>query len=125
MNTHLSKRLTAAGVPAERDPRWARVLARDRSADGTFWYSVATTGVYCRPSCPSRAANPKNVRFHDSLAEAEAAGLRACKRCRPDQLSADLRNADLVARICRLIEQAEEVPPLPVLARAANLSTHY
>ncbi|WP_302480090.1 Ada metal-binding domain-containing protein, partial [Sphingomonas bacterium] len=49
------------------DPRWARVLARDRAADGRFWYSVATTGVYCRPSCPSRAANPRNVALHDSL----------------------------------------------------------
>jgi Metal binding domain of Ada len=57
--------------PAElgvaNDPRWARVLARDRTADGVFWYSVATTGVYCRPSCPSRAANPINVQLHDTL----------------------------------------------------------
>src|SRR5712671_6157379 len=50
------------------DPRWARVLERDRTADGLFWYSVATTGVYCRPSCPSRAANPKNVQMHVTLA---------------------------------------------------------
>jgi Metal binding domain of Ada len=57
--------------PAElgvaNDPRWARVLVRDRTADGVFWYSVATTGVYCRPSCPSRAANPINVQLHDTL----------------------------------------------------------
>jgi AraC family transcriptional regulator of adaptative response/methylated-DNA-[protein]-cysteine methyltransferase len=53
------------------DPRWARIVARDKRADGRFWYSVLTTGVYCRPSCPSRAANPKNVRLHATLAEAK------------------------------------------------------
>src|SRR6478672_3307347 len=52
-------------LPVADDPRWARVLARDRTADGQFWYSVTTTGVYCRPSCPSRTANPKNVTLHD------------------------------------------------------------
>jgi AraC family transcriptional regulator, regulatory protein of adaptative response / methylated-DNA-[protein]-cysteine methyltransferase len=80
----------------EVDPRWARVLARDRSADGQFWYSVATTGVYCRPSCPSRAANPGNVGLHGSLAEAKATGFRPCKRCNPDGPSADVENAAIV-----------------------------
>jgi len=50
-----------------QDPRWTQVLARDRSADGKFWYSVKTTGIYCRPSCPSRNANPNNVTLHDTL----------------------------------------------------------
>ena len=109
----------------ERDPRWACVAARDRSVDGTFWYSVATTGIYCRPSCPSRTANPKNVRFHDSIAAAEAAGFVACKRCKPNQASTDVRNARTVACICRLIEQAEDAPPLAELAEAAGLSTTY
>jgi AraC family transcriptional regulator of adaptative response/methylated-DNA-[protein]-cysteine methyltransferase len=109
----------------EADPRWARVLARDRSADGQFWYSVATTGVYCRPSCPSRAANPGNVALHSSLAEAKATGFRPCKRCNPDGPSADVENAAIVARACRLIEQSEEVPSLTGLAKAANLSTGY
>jgi AraC family transcriptional regulator, regulatory protein of adaptative response / methylated-DNA-[protein]-cysteine methyltransferase len=109
----------------ELDPRWARVVARDRSADGSFWYSVETTGVYCRPSCPSRTANPKNVRFHISVADAAAAGFRACKRCRPDQPLADGQNARTVARICRMIEQAGEIPPLADLARAAGLSPGY
>lgn len=110
---------------AELDPRWRRVVARDSSADGTFWYSVATTGIYCRPSCPSRTANPRNVRFHDTIAEAEAAGFRACKRCKPSQPSSDVQNAETVARICRLIEQAEEAPPLGELAKAAGLSPGY
>ena len=109
----------------EADPRWIRVLARDRSADGQFWYAVATTGVYCRPSCPSRAANPRNVSLHGSLAEAKATGFRPCKRCNPDGPSADIENAAIVAKACRLIEQSEEVPSLTGLAKAANLSTSH
>jgi AraC family transcriptional regulator of adaptative response/methylated-DNA-[protein]-cysteine methyltransferase len=112
-------------IAAELDPRWSHVVARDGSADETFWYSVATTGIYCRPSCPSRTANPKNVHFHDTIAETEAAGFRACKRCKPNQSSLEVQNAGRIARICRLIEQAEEIPPLAELAEAAGLSPGY
>ena len=87
-----------AEISVADDPRWARVVARDRLADGQFWYSVMTTGVYCRPSCPSRTANPKNVQLHDTLEAAKATGFRACKRCNPDGLSADRENAAIVAR---------------------------
>ena len=71
----------------ERDPRWAAVVARSTAADGTFFYSVKTTGVYCRPSCAARQARPENVRFHATRDEAERAGFRPCKRCKPDQPS--------------------------------------
>ena len=107
------------------DPRWAQVIARDRFADGRFWYSVATTGVYCRPSCPSRTANSRNVAFHDTIDAARAAGFRPCKRCRPDDTSADAERVALVTRACRLIEQAEEVPSLDRLAAALNRSPGY
>jgi AraC family transcriptional regulator of adaptative response/methylated-DNA-[protein]-cysteine methyltransferase len=70
------------------DPRWASVVARDAAADGTFFYSVETTGVYCQPSCPARLANPENVRFHPTRDSAEAAGYRPCRRCRPDRAKA-------------------------------------
>jgi AraC family transcriptional regulator of adaptative response/methylated-DNA-[protein]-cysteine methyltransferase len=116
---------TVEKAAAEVDPRWARILARDRSADGQFWYSVATTGVYCRPSCPSRTANPRNVGLHGSLAEAKATGFRPCKRCSPDGPSADVENAAIVAKACRLIEGSEEVPSLTGLAKAVGLSTGY
>jgi AraC family transcriptional regulator of adaptative response/methylated-DNA-[protein]-cysteine methyltransferase len=72
-----------AELPTEQDPRWSAVVARDRTADGAFYYSVKTTGVYCRPSCAARLAHPKNVRFHLTRADAERAGFRACKRCKP------------------------------------------
>src|SRR6267378_1225232 len=107
------------------DPRWARVLARDRTADGTFWYSVATTGVYCRPSCPSRAANPKNVQMHVTLADAKATGFRPCKRCHPDGPSIDAENVAIVARACRLIQEREEEPSLNALAKAVGRSASY
>ena len=111
--------------PAAVDSRWARVLARDKTADGEFWYSVATTGVYCRPSCPSRAANPKNVVLHDTLEAARAMGFRACKRCNPDGPSLDTENAAIVAKACHLIEQSEEIPSLTELADAVGLSSGY
>jgi AraC family transcriptional regulator of adaptative response/methylated-DNA-[protein]-cysteine methyltransferase len=107
------------------DPRWARVVARDKAADGQFWYSVATTGIYCRPSCPSRTANPKNVQFHDTLESARATGFRPCKRCNPEGKSLESENAALVARACRLIEENEEEPPLEELADALGRSPSY
>lgn len=66
------------------DARWQAVVGRDRSADGAFWYGVVTTGIYCRPHCPSRPKR-ENVRFFATQAAAHAAGLRPCRRCRPDQ----------------------------------------
>ena len=107
------------------DPRWARVMARDKQADGAFWYSVRTTGIYCRPSCPSRTANPGNVTLHDSLAAARATGARPCRRCNPEGSSAEAENAALVARACRLIETVEAAPSLADLAEAVELSPGY
>jgi AraC family transcriptional regulator, regulatory protein of adaptative response / methylated-DNA-[protein]-cysteine methyltransferase len=109
-------------IATENDPRWAQVVSRDRSADGTFWYSVQTTGVYCRPSCPSRTANPKNVAFYNDLKSAKATGFRACKRCHPDGASQSAQQAALVAKACRLIEQSEEPIPLAGLAKTVGLS---
>lgn len=107
------------------DPRWAAVLARDANADGEFFYSVATTGVYCRPSCGARAPRPENVAFHATAAVAERAGFRACKRCRPDQRSQAQRQAELIATLCRFIDEADRTPTLAELAQRAELSPHH
>jgi AraC family transcriptional regulator of adaptative response/methylated-DNA-[protein]-cysteine methyltransferase len=104
------------------DVRWERIVSRDKTADGEFWYSVSTTGVYCRPSCPSRVANPVNVQLHDALDDARATGFRPCKRCNPDGLSIEAENAALVTKACRIIEASEEVPSLPQLADAIGRS---
>jgi AraC family transcriptional regulator of adaptative response/methylated-DNA-[protein]-cysteine methyltransferase len=110
---------------AADDPRWARIVARDKSADGSFWYSVSTTGIYCRPSCPSRLANPKNVQLHDTLRSAKATGFRPCRRCNPAGLSIEAENAALVAKACRIIEESEEEPSLEELAAAVGRSSSY
>ena len=112
-------------VPILSDPRWMRIVTRDRTGDGLFWYTVATTGIYCRPSCPSRAANPANVTIHDSLASARATGARPCRRCNPEGSGVDAGNAAIVERACRTIEHAERMPGLAALADAAGLSPSY
>ena len=104
---------------------WDAVIARDRSFDDAFVYSVATTGVYCRPSCAARRPNRRNVAFYSSCAQAEAAGFRACKRCRPDRPSLQNQYATVVIEACRLIETAEEPPSLAQLAEAAGLSVFH
>ena len=109
-------------APAPEEARWEAVLARDTAFDGDFYYSVATTGVYCRPSCPARRPKRAHVGFHDTAASAEAAGFRPCKRCKPDQPSALARHEAKVVQACRLIEAAEAPPSLQALADAAGLS---
>lgn len=104
------------------DPRWAALEARDPRADGRFVYSVRTTGVYCRPSCPSRRARPENIAFHASALDAERAGFRPCKRCRPERQSSAQAQAAKVAGLCRFIEAAEQPPTLKQLARQAGWS---
>ena len=121
----LRKERAYADVTTSHDPRWARVMARDRTADGAFFYSVATTGVYCRPSCAARLANPKNVAFHPTAADAEAAGFRPCKRCKPEQPPMAEQYAATVAHACRTIEAADNAPTLAQLARTAGLSTFH
>lgn len=121
-STAVSRAMNSLPFDASADPRWAAVVARDREADGRFYYSVRTTGVYCRPSCGARLARPENVRFHATPAEAEKDGFRPCKRCRPDQAGAQSREADLIAAACRRIDQADSPPTLAELACAAKLS---
>jgi AraC family transcriptional regulator of adaptative response/methylated-DNA-[protein]-cysteine methyltransferase len=104
------------------EERWAAVVRRDKSADGLFYYSVRTTGVYCRPSCASRPALRKNVHFHASCEAAEQAGFRACKRCRPNATGLAGQHAAAVARACRLMETAVEMPNLDMLAATAGMS---
>ncbi len=123
MNTITKTEFLAAATVS--DPRWAAVVARDKAADGGFFYSVKTTGVYCKPSCAARPARPENVAFHASTADAARAGFRPCKRCKPDQASQKEQHAAKVAEVCRFIEGAEQVPTLDQLARQAGLSAYH
>jgi AraC family transcriptional regulator of adaptative response/methylated-DNA-[protein]-cysteine methyltransferase len=109
----------------EGDPRWASVVARDPKVDGTFYYSVKSTGVYCRPSCAARLARPENVSFHTTWEDAEKAGLRPCKRCKPKHASLVKQYAAKVTKACRLIEESEKAPSLEELANYAGMSTYH
>jgi AraC family transcriptional regulator of adaptative response/methylated-DNA-[protein]-cysteine methyltransferase len=104
------------------EERWAAVQQRDAGADGEFYYAVRTTGVYCRPSCPSRHALRANISFHATAQEAEQAGFRPCLRCKPNLPPLAERQAALVAQMCRLIEEAETEPDLASLAEASGIS---
>ncbi len=107
------------------ETHWAALMARDAEADGEFVYAVITTGVYCRPSCPSRRPLRKNVRTFALPAEAEAAGFRPCKRCRPKELSSQQRSALAVEAACRTIEHSDAPPSLASLAQDAGLSPYH
>src|ERR1700751_3909557 len=125
MTTTLVSKKTHPVPSVADDPRWARIVARDHTADGHLWYSVMTTGVFCRPSCPSRLANPKNVRLHESVAAAEAAGFRPCRRCNPSGISIGGGNDAIVAKAWKLIDQASEPLSLAQIAESVELSPHY
>jgi AraC family transcriptional regulator, regulatory protein of adaptative response / methylated-DNA-[protein]-cysteine methyltransferase len=118
----LSAKNIELAAATERDPRWASVVARSSAADGTFFYSVKTTGVYCRPSCAARIARPENVCFHLTREGAENAGFRPCKRCKPDQPSLIEQHAAMVTEACRLIESSESMPTLEELANHSGVS---
>ena len=91
------------------DNRWQAVLARDASQDGTFVFAVSSTGVYCRPSCPSRRPRRENVTFFNKPDEAEKAGFRACLRCRPKAIGGN-HQTEMVKAVCRYIEQHLDEP---------------
>jgi len=101
------------------------VRERDAGFDGKFFYAVKTTGVYCRPSCGARQPKSENVLFFTTRVSAEAAGFRACKRCKPDQEPLAERQAAIVANACRQIEAASNPPSLSKLANTAGVSEHH
>lgn len=113
------------GNESADEDRWLAVVDRSVVADGTFVYSVRTTGVYCRPSCVSRQAKRQNVDFYGTSAEAEKAGYRPCERCRPHEPPVAERRAQLVAEGCRLIEQSDGRVTLVALAKNAATSPRH
>ena len=127
MSRMLSPASSAPRAPGSAldDARWTAVMARDAAFDGRFFYSVATTGIYCRPSCPARSPKRGHVRFHDSAREAEAAGFRPCKRCKPGAPPLIEQHAAKVREACRLIETADETPSLDDLAASVGLSPYH
>jgi len=123
--TPTHERLRAPQGATSDAVKWAAVVARDARFDGSFYFSVASTGVYCRPSCAARRPKRKNVRFHATCTEAEAAGFRPCRRCKPHAPALHDEYAGKVAHACRLIEAADEALTLCALAAAVGLSPYH
>ena len=114
--------MKASDPSVTADPRWRQVVER-KGAD--FVYAVRSTGIYCRPSCPSRRPKPENVAFYDGPDQAGAAGFRPCLRCHPQGPSTGEANAALIGAACRRIEAAEEPLALKDLAAEIGLSPFY
>lgn len=106
----------------DADTARAAFMRRDRSWDGRIFGAVTTTRIYCKPSCPARRPKREHVVFYSTAEEARAAGYRACRRCRPDEVG---RDRSAVARAVELIEQAEEPPRLAELAAAVGYAPHH
>lgn len=107
------------------DAKWDAVVHNNSNADGTFYYAVMTTGVYCRPSCSSRLPNRANVEYFTSCKEAEIAGYRACKRCTPSAKSKALEIEQKIIRACRIVENSETHLKLDELAARVDLSSYH
>lgn len=107
---------------ASDDQRWQAICERDKSADGSFFIGVTTTGIFCRPGCPARTPNRKNIIFLDSVQQALKVGFRACKRCRPCEENAESELMNKLNKVRSIIENAETEPNLETLASAVKLS---
>ncbi|HUF61672.1 MAG TPA: bifunctional DNA-binding transcriptional regulator/O6-methylguanine-DNA methyltransferase Ada [Verrucomicrobiales bacterium] len=104
------------------EERWITVQRRE---PGAFVYAVRTTGVFCRPGCPSRLPRREHVRFFDHCDAAAKAGFRPCKRCQPDGPGLAALHAETVARACRILQRAEPPPKLLELAQAVGMSPYH
>lgn len=126
MKSKSAKQPASARNPyADDTRRWNAIVNRDGNADGKFFYSVKTTGVYCRPSCAARLARRENVQFHLSCAAAEQAGYRPCKRCQPNGASLAQLYAETVAKACHIIKTADDAPALATLAQSVGMSPYH
>jgi AraC family transcriptional regulator, regulatory protein of adaptative response / methylated-DNA-[protein]-cysteine methyltransferase len=122
----MQHRLVDMAIPSGLDMRWKALASRDGAADGTFVYAVTSTGIYCRPSCPSRRPRADRVRFFDTTTDARQAGFRACKRCRPDTVGLVQPGIDAVRLASAyLATHADQTVTLGHLARVASMSPHH
>jgi AraC family transcriptional regulator of adaptative response/methylated-DNA-[protein]-cysteine methyltransferase len=109
-------------VIADESECWSAVVSRDAVADGRFVYAVVTTGIYCRPSCPTPTPLRRNVRFFPDSAAAEASGFHACKRCRPTLASPFAWHVAAVGKACGILSESERAPSLSAIAHAVGMS---
>ncbi len=113
---------TKTHIPADNQA-WQAVLERDRHYDGLFVYAVRSTGIFCRPSCPSRRPRPEQVEFYERPQAAEKAGYRSCRRCRPTENGSLSHLPETITRVCRFIDgEPDEAPTLEKLAYLTAMS---
>jgi len=124
-NGHMNRLARAPQRLVDDESRWDAVMARDREADGRFVYAVRSTGVYCRPSCPSRRPRRDRVEFFDRTDEARAAGFRACRRCLPDEVTAADPWIEKIRRACVYLSNVEGHPSLATLAERFGGSPYH
>jgi AraC family transcriptional regulator, regulatory protein of adaptative response / methylated-DNA-[protein]-cysteine methyltransferase len=118
--------ISSARPALDTEACWSAVQRRDKAAERDFVFAVVTTGVFCRPACAARTPKRENVRFFHTVEEAQRAGFRPCKRCKPlAQTTAEEDHAAIIAELCRQIEAAEEMPTLAELADMARLSAFH
>ena len=118
--------LIAMTAPSGLDARWKALAERDSAADGSFVYGVTSTGVYCRPSCPSRRPRADRVKFFDTGGDARQQGFRPCKRCKPDQVDLGVPGMEAVRRVSAYLSaHADESVTLAALGRVAAMSPHH
>lgn len=112
-------------TPSNETDRWRAVCENDAQHDGAFFYAVRSTGIYCRPSCRSRLPRRDNVTFYNTTSEAEAAGYRPCRRCRPQTIAIDPQ-VEAVAKACAYIEAHDDSSPgLDAMGRHVGLSPYH
>lgn len=112
--------------PGDEEAKWSAVLSKDNRFDGQFVFAVSSTGIYCRPSCPSRRPRRDRVSFFQLPEAAEQAGFRACRRCHPRQTRAGDPQVEMVQQVCRLIEENEGEPTtLAMLSEQMGVSTFH
>jgi AraC family transcriptional regulator, regulatory protein of adaptative response / methylated-DNA-[protein]-cysteine methyltransferase len=116
---------TGHDLRVDDDVRWHAVLNRDQPSDGRFVYAVTSTGIYCRPTCPSRRPRRDRVRFFDTPDVARAAGFRACKRCKPDAAAAADPWIDKIRRACVYLSNVDGHPSLAALAARLGGSPYH
>ena len=113
-----------AGIQPTESTRWNAIVERDRAAAGSFVYAVRSTGIYCRPGCASRRPRRDRVAFFDTPADAERAGYRPCRRCRPSHATPDPW-IDRIRRACVYLSNAAGHLPLATLARRIGGSPYH
>jgi AraC family transcriptional regulator of adaptative response/methylated-DNA-[protein]-cysteine methyltransferase len=113
-------------LPETEDAQWQAVLSKDNQFDGQFVFAVSSTGIFCRPSCPSRRPRRDRVSFFPSPQAAEQAGFRACRRCHPGKERLMDPQVEMASKVCRLIDENDGEPTtLAVLSSAIGVSTFH